>query len=233
MTDILFRDDLPTTYIMHMGDDLSIARAAWEDWDREFKSIEHAEAFFDKIIGEHHGSPIEFSEIVFHCEVPLFTATQLLRHRTMSFAGRSGRYKAMLPHFYLPPRERPTKLGGKSKMNPTFVHQDDHEWHESRHIRMCNSESCWTTYQRQLELGEAEEVARMDLPGNTYTGYSFKADLRNIFGFLQLRIDHPANLWPTHPQWEIAQVALQVDEVVQRLWPISYAKFTKYGRIKP
>lgn len=229
---IMLRSDLPVKYVDHMGSDLMIARAAWEDWDRVFKSEGHAEKFFDKIVGEHHGSPIEFSQIVFHAEMPLFTATQLLRHRTMSFAGRSARYRTMLPQFYMPPRERPT-VNTASKMNPSFDFLTDERWEDANAVRYVNAERSWEAYQALLAIGEAEEIARGELIERMYTGYSFCVDLRNILGFLALRVDHPDNAYPTHPQWEIEQIAKQVEGVIAELWPQTYKAFTKHGRQKP
>lgn len=77
-------------------------------------------------------------------------------------------------------------------------------------------------YAERLEFNVAREQARKDLPLSTYTRAYWKCDLRNIFGFLGLRMD-------SHAQLEIRQYANVIgNEIIAKLFPQSWQAFLDY-----
>ena len=247
MHDITFRSDMKVTLIDHMGDDLFIARAAWEDWEREPMTDRHLPGMLDTMTSELHGSPFEFGAVVFHIECPLFVVAQFQRHRIgFSYAQRSARYKKMLPHFYVPGHSRPLFNAG-TKMKPVLIHEpadrpeylDDVDWtmcliEEGKYIDGNFRSPAWTAwgaYQKLLASGVAEEIARVVLPVSTYTGFSVQMNPRSLMNFLQLRIANDQNRYPTHPQYEIERVAEQIEAHFKELWPLTWEAWNANGRV--
>ena len=69
--------------------------------------------------------------------------------------------------------------------------------------------------------GLARELARMNLPINTYTQWYWKTDLHNLLHFLSLRADPPA-------QYEIRAYADVMLDSVRRWVPIAADAFEEY-----
>jgi flavin-dependent thymidylate synthase len=88
-------------------------------------------------------------------------------------------------------------------------------------LEYTNFERSSELYQLRLALGVAKEQARKDLPLSTYTRAYWKCDLRNIFNFLQLRMD-------SHAQYEIRMFANCMAEIVKQLCPVAYEAFEDY-----
>lgn len=77
-------------------------------------------------------------------------------------------------------------------------------------------------YRQRLAMGVAREQARKDLPLSTYTEAYWKCDLRNVLGFLALRMD-------PHAQQEIRAYADVIgNEIVARLFPETWSAFRDY-----
>jgi len=77
-------------------------------------------------------------------------------------------------------------------------------------------------YEERLDFGVAREQARKDLPLSTYTEAYWKCDLRNVLGFLSLRMD-------AHAQAEIRQYAAVIgEEIVAPLFPLCWEAFNDY-----
>ncbi|MDX5384864.1 MAG: FAD-dependent thymidylate synthase, partial [Rhodobacterales bacterium] len=70
-------------------------------------------------------------------------------------------------------------------------------------------------------LGLARELARMNLPANIYTQWSWKVDLHNLLHFLRLRAD-------AHAQYEIRVYAEASCNVVAAWVPFAYKAFEDY-----
>ena len=69
--------------------------------------------------------------------------------------------------------------------------------------------------------GLARELARINLPLSTYTQFTWKIDLHNLFHFLRLRMD-------AHAQWEIRVFANAVFELCAPKFPICFEAFNDY-----
>ncbi|MFA4974646.1 MAG: FAD-dependent thymidylate synthase, partial [bacterium] len=75
-------------------------------------------------------------------------------------------------------------------------------------------EAAFTTYRELLAAGWPRELARTVLPLSTYSHMFAKVDLRNLFGFLDLRLD-------AHAQYEIRQYAAAIISLIEPIAPIA------------
>jgi thymidylate synthase (FAD) len=231
--EIQFRSDMKVTLIDAMGDDLLIARAAWRNKNRQPKSEHHLPMLLKKMVAKKHGSPFEFGAMVLEVECPLFVVAQFQRHRIgFSYSQDSARYREMLPHFYVPDKDR-TLVNSGTHMDPVFLTPDDVlHWNFSRDS-VSTMTYAWERYATALEAGIAEEIARIMLPVSTYTGFWVQMNPRSIMNFLQLRVQDERNTYDTRPQYEIEQVAKQIEAFFAARWPITHQKFNEHGRVAP
>ena len=105
---------IETTYIDHMGDDLTIVNSARvsfgkkSDWLQRVYSGE-AQLLPDKDIKlihylakHNHKSPFNHVFTTFHVKAPIFVARQLQKHEYMPWNEISRRYVDSKPEFYVP-----------------------------------------------------------------------------------------------------------------------------------
>lgn len=69
--------------------------------------------------------------------------------------------------------------------------------------------------------GMARELARINLPLSTYTMFTWKIDLHNLFHFLRLRMD-------PHAQYEIRVFAQAIYDLVAPQYPLCFEAFNDY-----
>ena len=112
--------------------------------------------------------------------------------------------------------------------------------------------AAWEAYQTMLSAGIAKEVARFVLPVGTYSTAYVTCNPRSLMSFLSLRTKRtkvskwtrfvdkllrrkrdPDPLFPSFPQWEINQVADQMEEHFAKHFPITHAAFNAAGRVAP
>lgn len=163
-----------------------------------------------------NSSTLEHCVVTLRMEVPIFVHRQLMTHRTLSKNSESGRYTELKPEFYVPAPERPLVNAGTSARPelqdaPGWMHRVVEAAHRAP------VEDAWKQYTALIDLGVANEVARNVLPASTYTSLWMTGNLLAWFNFLRLR-----NGDKGHPQWEIVDVARQVEEIIADLYPITY-----------
>ena len=220
---------LKATLIQHVGTDAMVADAARvsTDNDRQDKPIA---GLIKYLAREGHTSPFEHNSITFMIEAPLFVRDQWVRHRTQSYNCLSLRYSGLKDlseihpssiqvrageMFYIPPRNRPLVNSG-SGAHPKFdkiPNEDEYSivFEES----LAAYVSAILAYRRMIEAGIAEEVARNVLPSATMTRFYATANLLNWNRFVTERTADNA-------QWEIKQIALQLDDILKTLFPIAW-----------
>lgn len=198
--------------IDHMGDDLSVIRAARVSYGKapgeEFDE-EKDGRLLRYLLKHGHWSPFEHATVTFGVRLPIFVARQWMRHYSWSFNEISGRYKELPTEFYVPRDWRGQSttnkqgsgepLGALNQLSADYAYQyalDD----------------VVSAYQTLLNLGVAREQARAILPVSTYTEFYATANLRNILHFLSSRTAPDA-------QQEIREYAEKVDEIVYQLFP--------------
>lgn len=215
-----------------MGSDQSIISAAVVStgadvcgWPEERRS-----GLVNRLMKDRHGAPFEHVTFTFMVQTPLFTARQMMRHRIASFNEVSGRYRVLEETFYLVPEARPVRQVGKT-MDYEMVQDRDLQLRFNNGV-MEHCIEATARYRHFLELGVSKELARVVLPTNIMTEFFVTINLRSLFNFLSLR-GTEKGLFPSHPQFEIAQVADEMEGYVEDIAPNAHAAFKANGRVQP
>jgi thymidylate synthase (FAD) len=205
-----------------MGSDLSVVRAARVSYDAEWRAGED-EGSDHRLIKylwkNRHTSPFEAVEFQFEVKAPIFIFRQWHRHRTWAFNELSARYRELPEEFYLPD---PALIGAQSASSKQA--RDISEKYgdalaarkqEVTLLRL-QCEAAFETYRTLLGRGWPRELARSVLPVNTYSHMFAKVDLRNLLGFLDLRVD-------PHAQYEIRIYAEAMRDIARSIVPVCIA----------
>ena len=207
-------------YVQSWGGDSIVGLAAMvADPDEEAITPEHTAKLLDTLGAEGHWGCWEHSGMTFYIEVPIATARQVLRHRTGAYNEFSLRYKKMLPRFYIPEMiftdVKRSELGGKPEPHPfsDFVKESLRGQYES----------AWALYSSLTDKGVRKEQARLVLPLASFTSFYMTINLRNLFHFLNLRVD-------SHAQFEARDLGEKMLSLVTAHFPVSTAVWSRYGR---
>jgi thymidylate synthase (FAD) len=144
----------------------------------------------------------------------------------------SGRYKELAPVFWIPCSTRPLVQEGKPGhyvMKPGTLEQ----WKSAVGEQRTVAHQAYASYRRQLEDGIAREVARAVLGTGIYTSFYATCNARSLMHFLSLRVDDPDSLFPSKPQYEIQQVAEQMEEQFAAKMPATWRAFVEARRVAP
>ncbi len=165
-----------------------------------------------------HWTPIEMIEVWFEMRLPIFVARQFVRHRTATLNEVSARYTQLPGEWYIPLAE---SVGLKSKSNKQgrdMVAWDSLSAADQLKVERfltdldMHNEVGYDLYERHLEAGIAPELARCFLQMNHYTHWVWKQDLRNMLGFLRLRLD-------SHAQFEAREYAQAIHSLLSAKLP--------------
>ena len=239
MTDIQLRSDIKIELIDKMGSDNSLARAAWISTGADER--EHQEGrvagLLNYLMKHRHGTPFEHAVITVRAEAPIMVYREWHRHRIQSYNEQSGRYTQFLPHFYVPPVERPLVNSGSSA-RPKFEQDEEQEERHAdfRDLLQATYQTAWDAYEEALDeegMGIANEMARLVLPVATYSSMYATANIRAWLHFISLRTSEPGAYWQGHPQYEIVQAAKQVEEFLAEHFPLTMAAFVANERVAP
>lgn len=202
-----------------MGSDASIVQAARVSYGKGTTTNRRDEALIRYLMRMRHTSPFEQVEFKFHCQLPIFCARQMVRHRTASLNEMSGRYSQMPEEYYIPDQER---LRTQGEVN--VQGSGEEQINEAAWIQDSLKDECklsFENYNSYLKCGLAREIARINLPLSTYTQWYWKMDLHNLFHFLGLRL-HP------HAQYEMQQYAKVIFMLIKPIVPMSCQAFEDY-----
>ena len=169
---------------------------------------------------------MKFEKVVFefHIKCPMFIGEQWLRHRMGSFNKISGRYSEMKDEFYVadPLRKQSnTNKQGSSEdvvefLTESFGDGKVFQSNLAQQVLKNHHKEIYSWYEDMLDLGVAKELARGVLPANLYTEFYWTVNLRSLFNFLELRLDH-------HAQYEIRVFAEAVFKLVQENTDLKFA----------
>lgn len=189
-----------------MGDDYRILQSARVSTGGEAsKGDKKDKGLIRYLYKNKHLTPFEQVVTTWHAKAPIFVARQWLRTRTASYNEYSGRYSEMISDFYVPDTFR--KQAEKNHQG------SEGELDEELNNDLISSydeiiDDVWTEYEGLLEEGVSREQARMLLPVAQYTEFYMTINLRNLFHFLELRLDD-------HAQWEIRQYAEAMKQMME------------------
>ena len=117
--DITFRSDVTVELVRASARDADVVFAARVSTVGE-SSIEEVDSDAQRSAGlirylmrERHGSPFEHNSMTFFVQAPIFVWREHMRHRIASYNEESGRYRELLPIFYVPAETRSVDQDGK------------------------------------------------------------------------------------------------------------------------
>lgn len=196
----------------HMGSDLSVTRAARVSYDAAWRAGEDegSDARLIRYLWKNkHTSPFEAVEFQFEVKAPIFVFRQWHRHRTWSFNELSARYRELPEEFYVPD---PALIGTQSTSSKQARDLGKADHVAAGMIKLCG-EAAFGIYRDLLARGVPRELARSVLPVATYSHMFAKIDLRNLLGFLDLRLD-------PHAQYEIRVYAEAMRDLARAIAPV-------------
>lgn len=219
MNEIKVLDHGLVRLVDHMGNDLSIVRAARVSYDADWRTGDDAgkdEKLIGYLMKNHHTSPFEAVTFTFEVKAPLFVFRQWHRHRTWSYNEVSARYSELPEEFYVPELSDITHQSTSNKQMRTNEQHDNALLMQS-YMRKSMMDA-FALYKELLAQGCPRELARSVLPCSTYSRMFATVDLHNLFHFLRLRL-------PEHAQKEIRVYAEAMLELVKPIVPYAVAAF--------
>ena len=208
---------ITTTYIDHMGSDLSVVNAArvsfgkkadWEYHDSQTMRLAERDTKLIKYLAKHkHISPFGHAFASFHIKAPVFVARQLVKHKFLRWNEISRRYVDDEPEFYVPDvwrgRSADKKQGSDGVSQPPM-------WLGT------TMEQVLDLYDQMIHDGVAPEQARMVLPQSTLTEWYWSGSLDAFADMCRLRCKEDT-------QYESRLVADQINTIMRGLYPVSWS----------
>lgn len=234
MSDLIFRSDFDVEMLSIAGTDQSICMAARvSTMGAASIGTEESAGLLNFLMKNRHGSPFEHNTMLYRITAPIFVWREFMRHRIgFSYSEQSARYMPLDCVFYIPPPERPLVQVGKAGAY-SFVPGSDDQYVEMAEAKKRAYQAAWESYQFQMSIGVAKEVARTDLPVGIFSSAYVSCNARSLMSFLSLRTKHEDSMFPSYPQWEINQVANEMEEVFEEMFPLTHRAFVSNGRVAP
>ena len=220
--------------VNHMGNDSDIVQSARVSYGAGTKTVNEDRGLIRYLMRHRHTTPFEMVEFRFICKMPIFVARQWIRHRTANVNEYSGRYSVMVDEFYVPELQHIAPQSTQNHQGRAGDMSTQDQYAAQQAIVKANQDS----YRRYQELlgektgpeaadftddfnGIAREMARGVLSVNNYTEWYWKCDLKNLLGFLALRMDH-------HAQYEIQVFANAMYDLIKPYVPMALEAFDDY-----
>ena len=216
---------IKTTYIEHMGSDLSVVNSArvsfgkksdfigsydihMGNWAGEIPVLEDRDEKLIKYLAAHkHLSPFGHCFASFHVKAPVFVARQLVKHKFLRWNEISRRYVDDDPEFYQPTEWRGRSVDKKQGSSGKITVSSD--------IARDMAESAKKDYEYLLDLGICPEQARMVLPQSMMTEWYWSGSLDAFADMCRLRC-------APDTQAETRMVANEISNYMGELYPSSW-----------
>lgn len=181
-----------------------------------FTSNEELEEYMNHIKQmPSHWTPFGHTAISLHLKMPIFVARQILKHQAGFVVNEvSRRYVTDPPEFYVPKEWRKAAENVKQGSSDEIVGTDDFVGSEQ------HNQFSLDYYQDLLDSGICAEQARMVLPQSMYTELWMTGNLYGWANMYNQRTD-------SHAQKETQELAKQIGEIIEPLFPESWAALTK------
>ena len=211
-----------TTYINHMGDDLTVVNAARVSFGKKVVALGYTGAdggtmrpilhdrdvkLINYLAKHEHMSPFGHCFVSFHVKAPIFVARQLVKHKFLRWNEISRRYVDDEPEFYVPDQWRGRSKDKKQGSEGNITISDD--------IVEDVYDDIVARYRLLLDVGVCPEQARMVLPQSTMTEWYWSGSLDAFVDMCKLRLS-------VTTQYETQVVAARVAESLDELYPISW-----------
>ena len=209
-------------YIDHMGSDLTVVNAARVSFDKHHEVFDEAAdtRLIDYLARHGHWTPFAHPQVQLRVTVPLFVAAQLKRHVVGAAVNEvSRRYVDAEPTFEpLVWRRRPDKSIKQGSADEfSTMEQELFTQQALRVVREAQRQ-----YRSLLKSGVAPEQARAILPQNMHTSWYWTGSLYFWANLCRQRL-HP------HAQKETRDVALEIQDRVRPLFPVSWEKLMEHA----
>lgn len=205
------------------GDDLMITNAARVSMGKWKDRFDESDAKLIHYLAEQgHWTPFSHPQVQLRITAPIFVARQWFRS-TVGVARneQSMRYVDEPLGFYSPDewRSRPDGSIKQGSGEPLpQPEQGEAKWVSNLAINFARR-----SYEDLLAMGTAPEQARMVLPQSMETQWIETGSLAYYARIVKQRLDG-------HAQAEIQDLALQVLQIIQPLFPVSWAALMESGR---
>ncbi len=212
----------------HMGDDLSVVRAARVSYNADWRTGDDAgkdEKLINYLMRNGHTSPFEHVEFSFEVKAPIFVFRQWHRHRTWSFNEISARYSKLPQEFYVPEVNEIGIQSEDNKQSRTFEAERIANAEEIRHLMITQNNQSYQLYLDLLNKKVPREIARSVLPVAMYSKMFAKVDLHNLLKFIGKRLH-------TDAQYEIRVYAEAMLKLISDIVPVSIKAWKKYNDIR-
>ena len=232
---------ITTTYIDHMGSDLSVVNAARVSFGKksQFEGrvggpnvLSERDTKLVKYLAKHkHISPFGHAFASFHIKAPIFVARQLVKHKFLRWNEISRRYVDNEPEFYMPDvwrgRSADKKQGSDGIVDAIDISgpdgEDGYDYDEVHPSEFAEYgiKDALHVYKTLLGGGVAPEQARMVLPQSTMTEFFWSGSLDAFAAMCRLRC-------APDTQYESQLVANQISEKLGTLYPVSFQALMEY-----
>jgi len=204
-------------YIDHMGSDASVVKAARVSFagDNEVRAIEKDTKLLNYLAAHGHWSPYSHTAITLRMTAPVPIRTQCFKHKVgFTENEESRRYVSYTPEYFIP-TFRATASNKKQGSGDTLDYQEHLQEKYKSLLDYVIGE-----YEQLLLDGVCEEQARFLLPQGCMVNWYWTGSLSAFARFYKQRTD-------SHAQLEIQELAKMVGDIIQPLYPISWAALTK------
>ena len=211
---------IQTTYIDHMGTDLTVANAARVSFGKQSEmdtsdvwgppKLKSKDAKLINFLADHkHISPFGHCFASFHIKAPVFVARQLVKHKFLRWNEISRRYVDNDPEFY-----KPKVWRGRS--------EDKKQGSEGviKYEQPLGNYNQLDIYKELLRVGICPEQARMVLPQSMMTEWYWSGSLDAFADMCLLRC-------ASDTQQETQEVANQISRSMHKLFPVSWMALCK------
>ena len=211
-----------TTYINHMGDDLTVVNAARVSFGKQREALGYTGVeggamrpiladgdvrLINYLAKHRHMSPFGHCFVSFHVKAPIFVARQLVKHKFLRWNEISRRYVDNIPEFYRADQWRGRSVDAKQgSEGVTYPDPDIISFYNHTALR---------SYNELLENGVCPEQARMVLPQSTMTEWYWSGSLDAFTDMCHLRLK-------ADTQYETQVVAARIAEYLEDIYPVSW-----------
>lgn len=212
-------------YVDHMGNDLSVVRAAKvsfadnetvqefiTDIKAQGSDCKSHEALIRYLATHHHWTPFAHTAITLRVRAPIPIRTQCFKHKVGFVENEeSRRYINSSPDYFVPVWRKSVenkKQGSGENFSVLIQNLEDSQY--KNHVLRCIEE-----YEDALERGICEEQARLYLPQGCVVNWYWTGSLAAFARMYKQRTD-------PHAQVEIQELAKLISKAIQPLFPVSW-----------
>lgn len=201
-----------------LGSDLTIVNSARVSFNKVSEQFTERDKKLIKYLADHnHWTPFSSVQYQVRITAPIFVARQWFKHQIgISRNEISRRYVNDPPEFYKPDHWR-SKVNNKKQGSGPPLKDTKHAVQNKYDALM---KGAARTYRRMLELGVAEEQARMVLPQSMMTEWIETGSLAAAARIVSLRNHADAQI-------EIQQLAKMFEEEVKQIAPYAWEQLMK------